>query len=261
MKKALCVLAILAMAVTATATVRVFVTAAIDGYGLNEAENHSTPTFSSVDAIGNNLNAYDFYYSDLGPMAGTPGKSGFSVSNFPPIGAPSGTDLLPVEIGLGDYAYIWVQFQNEPKAAKINGLKVEITGGAGFATTYYVQNDLGGAVSKKRWDGTATPAAYPEWHNNPQTMVAITAGGLVNGNDDPQNMFDYQTGTTPRTGVALIGAIDFGPGAGGNYHIDIIDISYATPPNPVLAGGVFHYVPEPASLLLMSLAGLILRRR
>jgi hypothetical protein len=45
------------------------------------------------------------------------------------------------------------------------------------------------------------------------------------------------------------------------YNIDIIDISYATPPNPVVAGGVFHYTPEPASLLLMALAGLIMRRR
>jgi hypothetical protein len=247
-KKTLGIAAILLVTATASASVRVFVTSSADPYGLTIPANHNQPTFSDVDAVGNNLNAYDYY------------NGSFVCAAYPPIDAPSGTDLVPVQISPGDFAYIWLQFRDEPKGAKINGLKVQIFGPGGFTPTYYVQNDMLGNIAQKRWDGTATPPGYPEWHNNPQTMVAITAKGIVNGNDDDAMMFDNQSGTNPRTGVALLGAIDFTEA--GIYHMNIIDISYGTPPNPLVNGAVFGYdIPEPASVLLLGVASLLIRRR
>jgi hypothetical protein len=257
MKSILGIAILLAVTATAGATVRVFVTTSSDGYGLNESQNAFRPTFDQ----GLFDYGHDFYNSYLGPgSTGNPATChGFSVSNFPPETAPSGTLAEPVEILPNDWAYIWFQFQDEPKTAKINGLVVDITGPAGFSTTYYLQDDTNGEPPRQRWDGTATAPGYPEWHNNPQTVVAITANGLVNGSDDPQMMFDNQSGTTYRTGVALLGAIN-NIGA-GTYNINITDIAYATPPNPTVAGGVFHMVPEPASALLLGLVSLLIRRR
>jgi hypothetical protein len=37
--------------------------------------------------------------------------------------------------------------------------------------------------------------------------------------------------------------------------------NYASGFTPAVSGGYFRFLPEPASLLLLSLAGLILRRR
>jgi hypothetical protein len=257
MKTALGIAVILAIAATASANVRVFVTASSAGYGLNETQNAFRPTFD--EGLFNY--GHDFYNSFLGPgSTGNPATChGFSVSNFPPEAAPSGTVASPVEILPGDWAYIWFQFQNEPKSAQVNGIVVNITGPAGFSTTYYYQDDSFSDLHKRRWDGSATPPDYPGWHNNPQTMVAIAANGLVNGSDDPQMMFDNQSGTSSRTGVALMGAID-NIGA-GTYSIDITNINYDTPPNPTVSGGVFHMVPEPASALLLGLVSLLIRRR
>lgn len=269
MKKTLCVLAILTLAVTASAGVRLFVTPASAGYGLNETANAFIPTFSTVDTDGNVTNAYDFYHSNLGSA---PNGQGFSVSNFPPVGAPSGTIATPVEIDLlahpNDFGNIWFQFQAESKGANLNGLKVLITDVGGptvIQTTYYLQNDLLGDALLKRWDGTATAPDYPEWNNldgrNLQTLVGVHAAGLTNGPSVPWDMFLHQSGagTNPFTGVALLGAVKGQPGH--TYDISIFDINYSSgTPGPSI-DGVFHFTPEPASLVLMALAGLMLRRR
>ncbi len=248
MKKVLTLLAVLAVVGVANATVRVFVTTSSDGYGLETPANHMTPTASTVYANGVNANAYDYgdYYGNP-PGILRPGP-------FPPGNAPSGDLASPVQIAEGDWAYIWLQFQNEPKGAKINGLQVTITGGP-VSTTYYLCNNMNALNANKRWDGTATPPGYPEWHNNPQTMVAITAYGLVNSAQAANwNLWD----TVNR--IALLGAVE-AAADGTVYNIDITNISYASPPNPSVSGGVFQFVPEPASLLLMGLAGLLIRRR
>lgn len=247
MKKALTLLAVLAVVSCASATVRVFVTTSSGPYGMENDANHMIPTVSTVYANGVSINGYDYqdYYGNPGPLR--PGA-------FPPANAPSGDLANPVQILDGDFAYIWLQFQNEPKGAKINGLQISITGGP-VSTTYYLCNNLQNNIAAKRWDGTATPPGYPEWHNNPQTMVAITAAGLTNtATTAPWNLYD---GTTR---IALLGAVE-APWDGAVLHIDITNISYAAPPNPAVAGGVFSFVPEPTSLLLMGLAGLLIRRR
>lgn len=263
MKKLVTILAMLALVGTASATVRVFVTPYPDQpYGLENHANAFIPTISTVYANGDFENGYDYadYYFNPGPIR--PGT-------FPPVDAPSGTCEDPVEIPEGGFAYIWLQFQSEPKGAKINGLMVEISfcgtgvvpesvenpGPGQIYTNYYLCNNLGMVTPNKRWDGTATPPLYPEWHNNPQTMVAITAYGLQNvASAALWNLYD------PTNRIYLLGAVA-APYDGAKYEINITNISYATPPNPTVAGGAFQFLPEPTSLLLMGLAGLLIRRR
>ena len=265
MKKALCVLAVLTLAAAASADVRVFVTSSSAGYGLNETANAFIPTFSTVDVPGNTLNAYDFYHSNLGSH---PDGHGFSVSNFPPQDAPSGTVGSPVQIPVGNFGYIWFQFQAEAKGANVNGLKVLITDVGGptvIQTTYYVQNDLSGDVLLKRWDGTATAPDYPEWNNldgrNLQILVGVHAAGLTNGASAPWDMFLHQSGagTNPFTGVGLLGAVQ--GQLGHTYTVSIDQVNYSSGTPGALSGGAFQFAPEPASLVLMALAGLLLRRR
>jgi hypothetical protein len=253
--------AILTVAVSGAllrADVRVFVTPASQGYGLTVPANAHRPTFSTVDADGNNSNAYDYYYSQHPELPGGAAGHYFSVAEYPPIDAPSGTPEAPLVIDQGDFAYIWFQFRNEPKSSRQNGIVLCITGGGGgFIPTYYLQNDTGGDPAFKRWDGTATPPDYPEWHANPQTMVSITAYGLVNGSDDPQRMHDHQAGTNPRTGVTLLGAILLTQP--GDYSIEITAIGQ---PAIVAPPSYFTYVPEPAACWMVAgLIALALRRR
>ena len=257
MRKIVTVLALLALVVTANATVRVFVTKSCDPYGLENDANAFVPTISTVYANGVNVNGYDYedYYTNPGPIR--PGA-------YPPANSPSGTCLDPVVITPeGQFGYIWLQFQSEPNLSAINGLQITISEcgatepSAKVYTTYYVCNNKNGPLGVKRWDGTATPPLYPEWNgNNPQTMVAIQAYGIQNKNADLA--WNLWKGGTYR--IALLGAVsaDFD---GTIYTIDITNISYGTPPNPSVSGGAFQFFPEPASLLLMGLAGLLIRRR
>jgi hypothetical protein len=234
-----CTPLILSVATVAQATVRLFVTTSSDGYGLENQANHMVPTESTVYSNGWDENAYDYAdsYGDPGPLR--PGS-------FPPADAPSGTPESPVLIAQGDWAYVWLQFQNEPKGAKISGLQVAINyvqgGIAPLSATYYLCNNMWSlGIFNKRWDGTATPSEYPEWHNNPQTMFANTAEGLVRltfnrawnlGAYDPASYW-Y---------MYLLGAVE-APADGTVYTIDITQISYAGGPGPPLASGVFQFGP------------------
>ncbi len=248
MKKVLTLLAVLAVVSCASATVRVFVTTSSAGFGLENNANHMIPTVSTVLADGTNLNTYDYYdaYGNPGPLR--PGL-------YPPSASPSGTDVAPVAIADGDFAYVWLQFQSEPGGANINGLNIAVAE-PGTSATYYLLNNKN-TIGQKRWDGTATPPGYPEWHNNPQTFVAVTAYGISNlvGANANQLWSGSAAGR-----IALLGAIE-APADGSIYHLDVIQVNYANFPNPTMAGGVFQFVPEPTSLLLMGLAGLLIRRR
>ena len=261
MKKVLCLAAILAFATAANAVDgRLFLTGWDEGYGLTIPDNACTPTFSEVDLDGNNYNAYDYYYGH------------FVVDAFPPAdhagygaGAPLGLDPM-----MGDGAYLWIQFDaSVAKNTKINGLQVEVwdagTGeiAAGFApVTYYLQNDMNG-FGVKRWDGPATAPDYPEFSgNNPQVLVAVTAYGLKK--TLPPTPDQYFSGGTLGN-IAVLGSIcldEMDPN--GDYYIAITDINLTegeTTPADWMADTYFTVTPEPASLLLLGLAGLVLRRR
>jgi len=265
MKKTVTILALLALVATANATVRVFVTTSSDGYGLETPANHMIPTISTVYANGVDENGYDYadYYGVPGPIR--PGT-------YPADAAPSGTLANPIEILEGDWAYIWLQFQEEAKSAKINGLQIAILDStltwdpnnpeplpAGMTTTYYLCNNMGMPAPAKRWDGTATPPNYPEWHNNnPQVGVAVNAYGLQNLAADAP--WDLYKGGTAR--MALLGAIDvstFDPTK--VYQIFLPQVNYLAGQPTGMAAGYFKFVPEPASLMLLGLAGLLIRRR
>jgi hypothetical protein len=152
------------LVLSASADVRVFVTTSNDPYGLDIEANAFRPTWG---------NGRDF--SD----------GHFTMTNYPPIDAPSGTPANPVVIdgAAGDFAYIWLQFRDEQPMYKVNGLVVEIadygtgTPAQDVYTNYYMQDDSQG-LGYRRWDGTATPPNYPEWHHNPQTLVGVTGDGL-----------------------------------------------------------------------------------
>jgi hypothetical protein len=272
MKKTLGLVVLLALAASASATLRVFVTTSSAGYGLDIPANAFQPTFSTVNADGDNFNAYDYsdYYGDPhGSALGTDPTKRFHMAAFPPADAPSGTPANPVLINPGDWAYIWMQFQNEPKGANVNGLTIEIrVDGGGIVPhnathefAYYVMNNRNATgsypadVSVKRWDGTATPPGYPEWNNNPQTMVSPSASGITNGAASvPVNL--YQGSSR----IALLGAFQ-APADNVTYDVAFTNYSYSFGVTPAVAGGVFRFVPEPAGLLLVSLAGLLIRRR
>jgi hypothetical protein len=258
MRKALALLGVLAVVGVASATVRLFVTSSSDPYGLENNANHATPTVSSVDAGGSNFNTYDYYSPDFGPGPLRPGA-------YPPSASPSGTDASPVQIPAGSWGYIWLQFQNEPAGAHIPELVVLITDPSspdGLAhnvyTTYYLCNNVG-TTGNKRWNGTATPPGYPEWHNNQETMVAVTAYGIKNL--VPALPEQLWSGSALGR-IALLGAVD-APADGSIYHIDITLLGYTdtTMPTPSVAGGVFQFAPEPTSLILLGLTGLLIRRR
>jgi hypothetical protein len=244
MKATCCILGVaLAVVGAASADVRLFVTGSSNPYGLDTIGNAFLPTWGD---------GHD--------------ASHFTVSNFPPVAAPSGTPADPVVLqspGV-EFAYVWLQFNNETKGARINGLQVTIreagttTPAAEVYPNYYIQNDSLGS-GHRRWDGTGTPPNYPEWHNNPQTMTAVAGSDGIENGAAAWNMVLQQSSTTS---VALLGAVRVDAiGAGTIYEAAITEISYATPPNPATHNAVFTFFPEPASVLLLGLAGALLRRR
>jgi len=264
MKKVLCLAAILAFATAANAVDgRLFLTGWDEGYGLTMPENACIPTFSEVDLDGNNYNPYDYYYGD------------FVVDAYPPAdyaGYPAGNALMLDKTGMmyPQGAYLWLQFDaNFAKNTKVNGMQVEIKNAAdgtlaeGFApVVYYLQNDAGG-FGTKRWDGPATAPDYPEFTgNNPQVLVAVQAYGFKKTVAAvPDQMYNGAAGGF----IALVGSIcldEMDPT--GDYYIEITDLSYDVgDPDPAnwVSDTYFTVVPEPASLLLLGLAGLVLRRR
>jgi hypothetical protein len=269
MSKALCLAAILASAAVSGASVRMFVTGSNQPYGLstntsNGQTNALVPTFATCLPNGHFLNAYDYYYHKLAAA--------------PPIDAPSGTGLDPVLIDrtAGEFGYMWFQFIGEPGGSLVNGMQImvinEATGlSATGAFCYYKQDNRNSFSSNasRRWDGTSTPPNHPEWTKNPQTfiVVATSGGGIINeaaqapaGNN--WNLFTWQAGTVKggvRTGVSLVGALDL---AEGLYSIRTPLLSYASGPYPSPDSvGYFRVIPEPASVLLLCLVGVLIRRR
>ena len=220
--------------VSVSANVRVFVTSSQDPYGLERVglpgfdPDHPDwlvdpfrPTYSEVDSNGNNVYAYDYYYGY------------FRASAYPPIDAPLGTVDNPILIqaSAGEWGYIWFQFCNEQAGKKINALLIQIwPAGQPYEPTpylnftYYVQNDMWNPDldGQKRWEGSATPPYYPEWHNNPQTFLAILSNGIKNLNDNPQLTFGH---------VALLGSV-WGSPSDTVYELFFYTISYWGRPDP-----------------------------
>jgi hypothetical protein len=233
MKRTILTVAMLTLTVLASADVRLFFTTSADPYGLDNGAWALTPT------SGTHRDYSDGYYT-------------VAPARFPPVQIPPPEPQ--VWCSNGDWAYLWLRFEGEPKNAKINGLMVALSGLAPTNLAYYLCDDTDG-VGLKRWDGVATPPDYPEFRQNPQTLVAVTDHGLVNNSfDEPYNLYQGTSHTVP------LGAFTFGDQV-GQITGQITNINYASGATPTVVGGsAWINIPEPVSAGLLALL-LLLRRR
>lgn len=277
MKKVLVVCALLALATAANADSRIFLTkgGASIPVGLDNFANALIPTVSSVDSNNTMTNRYD--YATAAGDLGLHTIHQIAVTDF---GAYPGTGAFPTNTAagdtsfvVGDVAYIWFQFNRDASGNflldagdKLNGLK--LTGdGADFTAAWYLQND-GVVYNTKRWDGNATPPGYPEWishRGTTQTLVGVNAAGLTNaGADQTWNLFSGKNGggigASTQGRIALLGAIRF-EGA-GTFSFTLNEYNYANnATGPMWMPTGITVTPEPASMILLALAGLLIRRR
>lgn len=237
MKNALCVIAMLAVVASASATVEFFFSSMADPYGLKN------PAMAGKATNGNGTD-----YSD-----------GYALDGIP---APEfgGVDAVVAE---NDWAYIWGRFRNETNGRKVNGIAISVTGapaGVGNIAWYRQDNtqDWNLPVQNTRWDGE-----LEVFYFNPAALVAINAGGVsvipTNNDTTKSNMYYYDS--TTKTGTFLLGAVKRPAGVAElTFAFGPIPVNYNSPPNPTVVA-MNKVIPEPASLLLIGLAGLFLRRR
>lgn len=250
MKKVLIVVAMIALAASASAKVQFFITKNTDGYGLTNPALAFDPTMDLQN---------DSYH--------------YAVGTFPPTTDPP--PIPSINPNAGEFGYLWIRFYDDVAGAKVQGIHIGyqrggawITPGGGNEFAYYVCNDIavqGG--TKKRWDGPATPPDDPEFKTNPQVLAAVTAEGIINAKTASEwNLFSGNQGTPPPAiRTALLGAVKFEP---GNYDVTLalgsLGFKYAGTSEPLPPGIQFFgatIVPEPAGLLLLGLASLAIRRR
>jgi hypothetical protein len=255
MKKALCLVALLGLVASASAADgRVFVTGSKEPYGLTKPENALRPTFSTVDIDNVDYNAYDYYHGE------------YVVSAFPPSNYDSSV-VKEIRCDQGEFAYIWLQFDaSVPKSSKLNGLQMGIVRDGTVhpvpVSAFYLCNDVQSS-GFKRWNGSATPPNYPEFTgNNPQVLIAVTAYGIKKMNlAVPEQMYSGVAAGA----IALLGAINLTPwcGDGKIYTVLVENSNFENYPGEtgIWGSAQFKAVPEPASLLLLTLAGWLVRRR
>jgi len=182
---------------------------------------------------------------------------GFEAST--PIGA-----TLPE----GSYdLFLWGQFVNEPDYNQIYGLQLQIQGSAAYDANKSViyRHNKGNPNAYKRWDG-----ALPVYVHN-GVMAAVTARGIVNWTaadpvpNDLVTLPSGSEGTKFLLGVVRVeGATagqDLTVSLNPQLGIAVHDADGVTIPDPPVNSATVSFVPEPASLLLLGLAGLAIRRR
>ncbi len=253
MKKALCIALSLAFAAVATADVEFFFTSSSAGYGLTQG-----PTAIVADPfIPSSFTGFDTYYGYTIAQGGDPNVlAGTDVPAALIAGNPDFIADAVIDPGAGEFVYLWVHFdETEADNTKINGINGLFMAGAS-ATSYYYCNTAG-----FRWDGALDAAALSQ---NPQSLVAVTSAGILNTTaNSAQNMYygggKNSAGAGFRT--ALLGAVAYD--TVGSYAGTLTEVSTSTAGTAQtwkFLNGV-QVVPEPASLLLIGLAGLVLRRR
>ncbi len=244
MKKAICFVAMLGLVATASADINLFATAgseyaAMTGNVFNTDEIDFLPDFAGV---GGTMN----------PSLDTTG-------------------------GLTETIYFWGQFDGEAAYTQIYGMhfNLALDGGTIDQSVLYRHNKTSGPPSA-RWD---------RWDNaDPLTMLgdpaaAVTSDGIMDSFMD----YDLGDGQTFLIGAAEVTvpdgyvgslelaldtlgliAYDGNTGDPSRPTINIMGDDTVTPDNPPSAAtynGVVNFVPEPASLLLIGLGALALRRR
>ncbi len=251
MKKALCIALSLSFAAAAVADIEFFFTSSSAGWGLTQG-----PTAIVADPfVPSSFSGFDTYYGYTIAQGGDPNVLG--AGDVPATLISGNPDSIPdAVITPAEFTYLWVHFdENEVDNNKINGINGLFMDGAS-ETSYYYANTAG-----FRWDGDLDPS---ELKMNPQSLVAVTSVGIQNSTaNSAQNM--YYGGGKNSAGdgfrTALVGAIDYD--TVGSYVGTLTEISTSengTAQTWKFLNGV-QVVPEPASLLLIGLAGLVLRRR
>lgn len=147
----------------------------------------------------------------------------YHVAAFPPLSAFYETPVI--NWYLGQFAYIWGRFVDEPATRKIQGLHID-NDWAPEDVAYYILNDANGPAGAKRWDGTYTPPDAPQFRQDPQILAAVSAYGVRNRDvpGDEWNLYDYSTQTF------LLGAISYH--REGLLGPDLIGIKFANIPTP-----------------------------
>jgi len=266
MKKALVIVALLGMVAVANAEYRVWFTGTA-GVGLTNAAliSHPSQAITSNDTVPvytDNLDAYAY------TVAAFP--------NYATTGAGQNCVTPYQTAGPDDWMYIWGQFYGAAASVKIITANMEIrncTDNGLFPgnVVWYKQDQM--AQSKKRWDGASTEADnYSTFRNAAQNLVAVTANGIKNvGATDASEDWNLwskgaQNGTTGR--ISLLGAVQGNALSAGKSYKIVVPLDNNGDPNFVISNvptmpivGAFKCVPEPASMLLIGLAGLLIRRR
>jgi len=262
MKKALLLFSVLALVTTATAGIDLYITSAADSQSISDAANRFNPA------------ERNFQPAYVAQPAALP-----HASVAQPFFQAAGTTQT---------YYLWADVTGLPTggdwvaAYQIYG--IQILGTLNNATVGQNAGYRQKKTTYKRWEGVGD-IHIPGATSLDGVFTAVTTPGLIN--DTANNARDPMTVDTDGNMKALLGAFEITMGNGGTVSLDLGPAAFAvriTDPNtgdtynwdwsdpahqyPVTIGGApwgngSHVLitPEPASMLLLGLAGLLIRRR
>ena len=220
---------------SATAAIEVFFTS--PAYGLTDPNLTFVETLATPNS---DATAYDAVAVPVGPDV--------SVYGYEPL-------------------YVWLEFVNEPAGAKLHGLHLDYlldSDHAGVAEWTSYRGDVAGGehdVEYDRWQGPAGWYASSTGATLPMVHVAVTSWGIQNrvvGGTDFMTYVNSEGNVT-----ALLGAVRFDTTGLATAALGSLGAAYSMMDDP--EDFVFHSVeivnPEPTSLLLLGLLGILLRRR